>query len=109
MQERLLFKTISTLLSLTLLITLVTFMITSNFHAAMPADLCRVLGMAQHLALLLSFGWMMVQAVLVYKNLVIVFSSDIDFLKRYSLFVVGKRVVHIPLEESCPASVDSIK
>ena len=85
-------------LALTMLLTIAVFIVTINFSELLPANLCRALGMAQHLLLLMSFGWMMLQATHVYKHLVVVFSADNNFLKKYSVLVVGK-------EKMCMARV----
>ena len=77
-------------LSGSLLITIACFFAVTIFHNKLSSLACKIFGMSLHTSVLMSFGWMMVQAVLVYKNLVIVFVSANNFLWKCSVPVIRK-------------------
>ncbi|XP_065196983.1 uncharacterized protein LOC135828460 [Sycon ciliatum] len=73
-----------TIMSIALLLACLFFTIIAVHHARLSVFSCQVLGLLLHLSLLSAFGWMMAQAALVYKHLVVVFGTDHSFMQKFA-------------------------
>ena len=79
-------------LSGSLLITIVCFFAVTIFQKKLSPPVCKIFGMTLHASVLITFGWMMLQAVLVYKNLVVVLVSANNFLWKHSGPVIRESI-----------------
>ena len=77
--------------------TIVCFFAVTIFHSKLSPLVCKILGMTLHTSILTTFGWMMLQAVLVYKNLVVVFVSANNFLWKHSGPVIRESLLVVML------------
>ena len=86
--SRLHFKLMA-LFSLSLLVTLTTFLAVSNLHKTLEVRACTVLGMLQHLSLLVAIGMLVLQATNAYKSLKAI-PFPVGEVLKCSILVFGK-------------------